>query len=188
MSQKFMSLKGKLLLDSGELMGSFFHQSAVYICEHDEEGAVGLVLNHPASVKLSDVLVLNIPEVFHHSAVKMGGPVMQKSIFCLLHSQVKKDSFREVVPTVYLTPSIEDIFEDDAPESVEDVHFFLGYAGWSAGQLEEEIARKAWLISTVRITEIFQKEPPFDLWKDRMYQLGGKYRFLAMTPRNLYDN
>ena len=188
MSQKFMSLKGKLLLDSGELMGSFFHQSAVYICEHDEEGAVGLVLNHPVSVNLSEILVLNIPEVFRQSAVKLGGPVMQKNIFCLLRSKVKKDSFREVVPSVYLTSSIEDIFEEDSLERVEDVFFFLGYAGWSPGQLEEEVARTAWLISTVRTMEVFQKDPPLDLWKDRMYHLGGKYRFLAMTPRNLYDN
>ena len=96
MSQKFMSLKGKLLLDSGELI-VLFHQSAVYICEHDEEGAVGLVLNHPISVKLR-----RVGSEYSGSVSTFGGengrPVMQKSILSLALAG-QKDSFREVVPT-----------------------------------------------------------------------------------------
>src|SRR5215471_11781174 len=85
MADKSKYLKGQLLLDSGELAGSFFARTVVLICQHDSEGAFGLVLNRPANKKLGEVIDAELPEALRGQPLYVGGPV-QPTTLSYLHS------------------------------------------------------------------------------------------------------
>src|SRR5256712_11374008 len=91
-------LKGQLLLDSGQLRGSFFQRTVVLICQHDAEGAFGLVLNRTTEKKVGEVLVANLPEPLKEAPLYLGGPV-QPSAMSFLHS----DSF---IPDANVLPNL----------------------------------------------------------------------------------
>src|SRR5881392_2208340 len=78
-------MKGQLLLDSGQLRGSFFQRTVVLICQHDAEGAFGLVLNRAAGKKVGDAIVADVPESLKEQALYLGGPV-QPSLLSFLHT------------------------------------------------------------------------------------------------------
>src|ERR1700690_81215 len=78
-------LKGRLLLDGGQLLGSFFHRTVVLICEHNAEGAFGLVLNRSAGSKIGEVIVADLPDTLKQSPLFLGGPV-QPTALSFLHA------------------------------------------------------------------------------------------------------
>src|SRR5512140_2013398 len=97
--KKFHSLKGQLLLDSGQLTGSFFHRSVVLICQHDKDGAFGLVLNRPTDNKVGDALVADLPDALKEQTVYLGGPV-QPTALSYLHA----DAF---IPEASVLPNLD---------------------------------------------------------------------------------
>src|SRR5271170_3486107 len=134
MSETGKFCKGKLLLDGGDLVGSFFHRSVVLICEHNTEGAFGLVLNRSAGSKIGEVIVADLPDTLKESPLFLGGPV-QPNALSFLHA----DNFipdANVFPNLDLGHSLDDLMEIGESFSPEKkVKMFAGYAGWSPGQL-----------------------------------------------------
>jgi putative transcriptional regulator len=187
MAQEFKSLKGQLLLDSGELQGSFFHRSVVLICSHDSEGAFGLVLNQPSPNKVGEVLVADLPEPIKELNVFMGGPV-QTSALSYLHSDVYLPD-ANVLPNLNLGHSLEDLVDlGQSFASTQKLRLFAGYAGWTAGQLESELKRKAWLTHPASLDLVF-REDPTALWQLILKKKGGwQYRLLAEGPEDLSRN
>src|SRR5882757_8638941 len=105
MADKDKFLKGQLLLDSGQLRGSFFQRSVVLICQHDAEGAFGLVLNRASGDKAGETIVAELPDSLKECPLFLGGPV-QPSALSFLHS----DSFvadANVLPNLSLGHSLE---------------------------------------------------------------------------------
>src|ERR1700733_5368014 len=92
-------LKGQLLLDSGQLNGSFFQRTVVLICQHDAEGAFGLVLNRSSGNKLGDMLVADVPDQLKEQTLFLGGPV-QLSALSFLHT----DNF---MPQASVMPNLD---------------------------------------------------------------------------------
>ncbi|HEV8543995.1 MAG TPA: YqgE/AlgH family protein [Verrucomicrobiae bacterium] len=186
MADEFRSLKGQLLLDSGQLRGSFFHRSVVLICHHDTDGAFGLVLNHPAENKVGDVLVADLPDQIKDEMLYIGGPV-QTTALTFLHS----DTFlpeANVLPNLNMGHSLDDL--QDLSESfspTKQIRCFAGYAGWTGGQLEGEMQRKAWLVHPGSIDLVFNSEPA-KLWKKILEEKGWQYRLLAESPEDLSWN
>ncbi|HEX3890628.1 MAG TPA: YqgE/AlgH family protein, partial [Verrucomicrobiae bacterium] len=78
-------LKGKLLLDGGDLTGSFFHRTVVLICEHNAEGAFGLVLNRSSGSKVGELIVADLPDTLKGAPLFLGGPV-QPTALSFLHA------------------------------------------------------------------------------------------------------
>lgn len=78
-------LKGQLLLDGGRLYGSFFHRTVVLICQHDADGAFGLVLNRDSGTKVGDVLIADLPDQIKNLPLFVGGPI-QPAAMSFLHS------------------------------------------------------------------------------------------------------
>ncbi len=180
-------LKGKLLLDGGNLRGSFFHRTVVLICEHNVEGAFGLVLNRSAGNKVGEVLVADLPDLLRESPLFLGGPV-QPTALSFLHS----DAFlpeANVFPNLNLGHSLDDLV--DIGESLspqKKVKLFAGYAGWSPGQLEDEIKRKSWLTFPASLDLVFET-PPEQLWQKIIKSRAGwKYKLLAQMPEDLSQN
>ena len=158
MAEKGKYLKGQLLLDSGQLRGSFFQRTVVLICQHDAEGAFGLVLNRATGNKVGEMIVADLPETLKEFPLYLGGPV-QPSALSFLHS----DAFipdANVMPNLSLGHSLDDLVElGESFSPTRKVKMFAGYAGWSPGQLEDEMKRKAWLTHPASLELVFDTEP-----------------------------
>ena len=143
------SLKDHFLLAMPGLNGGLFSGSITYICEHGEAGAMGIVINQPLDltlVEIFDHLEITTGPNFEDEPVLAGGPVQIDHGF-VLHPKGEKrwDSSLTVTEDVQLTTS-QDVLKAIA-RGTGPAKFVvaLGYAGWSAGQLEEEIAGNSWL-------------------------------------------
>ena len=180
MPEKKTFLKGQLLLDSGQLQGSFFARTVVLICQHDAEGAFGLVLNHDTGATVGEKIVADLPESLKGCPLYEGGPV-QPSALSFLHS----DAFLEnanVMPNLSLGHSMDDLVElGESLSPTRKIKMFAGYAGWSPGQLEGEMKRKAWLMHPASIELVFDS-PPEQLWQEILRRKGWRYKILAQSP------
>jgi len=129
-----------------------FNGSVTYLCQHNSEGAMGVVINKPSDLILGEIFEqLEFPTSSKHSqqTVLIGGPVHNERGF-ILHTGIKDEweSTMEITEGVQLTTSkdiLAAIAEDKGPEQF---IVALGYAGWGAGQLEEEIGQNSWLTCT----------------------------------------
>jgi len=180
------SLKGQLLLDSGQLQGSFFQRTVLLICQHDSDGAFGLILNRATDSNVGEMIVADLPDTLKTFPLFLGGPV-QPSALSFLYS----DSFipdANVIPNLTLGHSLDslrDIGESFSPER--KIKLFAGYAGWSPGQLEDEMKRKAWLTHPASLELVFETDPA-KLWQNILRSKGGKYILLAQMPEDLSMN
>ena len=172
MTESPQYLRGQLLLDSGQLNGSFFHQSVVLVCQHDAQGAFGLVLNRSSGNKLGEMVVADVPEQLKNQPLYLGGPV-QLSALSYLHS----DNYLPnagVMPNLELGHSLDSLVEISESFSVtKQVKMFAGYAGWSPGQLEDEIKREAWLTHPASLELVFDNDTEH-LWRMILRQKGLK--------------
>ena len=152
-------LQNNFLIAMPNLLDPSFQQSVTLICEHNEEGALGIVINQPLEMKFVEILDhlhiaydrRRVPDV----PVLYGGPVQPDRGF-VIHSEAGdwKSSLR-LNSSLYITTSL-DILEALAAGNCDDrVFIVLGYAGWEAGQLEHEILQNAWLNSPTDSTVVF---------------------------------
>jgi putative transcriptional regulator len=186
MAAKETYLKGQLLLDSGQLSGSFFQHTVVLICQHDAEGAFGLVLNRAMGKNVGEVILADLPEALKDCPLYEGGPV-QPSALSFLHSDaLLLDG--NVIPNLSLGHSVDELVElGEAFSTIRKLKMFAGYAGWSPGQLENEMKHKAWLTHPASLELVFDTAPE-QLWQVILRRKGGKYRLLAQSPEDLSLN
>ena len=187
MSANGKSFKGQLLLDGGNLSGSFFHQSVVLICQHDSDGAFGLVLNHSLGKTVGEMIVADLPNTLREAPLYLGGPV-QPAALSFLHT----DNFiphADVLPNLALGHSIDELVDiGESFSAGKKVRMFAGYAGWSPGQLDTEMKRKSWLTFPASLELVFET-PPERLCQKILKSKGGwKNRLLAQTPEDLSLN
>lgn len=142
------SLRDHFLIALPGLRDSIFSSSITYVCDHNEHGAMGIVLTHPLNIYLNDVfdqLAIKYDPSAYSVPVLAGGPVNVQQGFVLHRDQGEWDSTLQIADDVCLTASrdiVNAIAENRGPAGAQ---FALGYAGWSSGQLEEEIAANSWL-------------------------------------------
>ncbi len=140
------------------LTGSYFGDALIYICDHDESGAMGLMVNRPASLDLWELakeLDLPKPAAEKHVYVLEGGPVNPEQGLVLHTDGYSFASSRAIAPGLTLSSSrdaIAAIAEIDGPRHA---LITLGYAGWGPGQLEQELAEDAWLCVDASRTVLF---------------------------------
>lgn len=187
MTEKLKSLRGQLLLDSGQLGGSFFQHAVILICKHDAEGAFGLILNRELGKTVGEMIVADLPVTLKSSPLFVGGPV-QPSALSYLHT----DSFipdADVLPNLALGHSLDDLLEiGSAISATKKVRLFAGYAGWSPGQLENELKQKSWLTFPASAELVFETPPPA-LWHKILNRKGGwKNKLLSQMPEDLSWN
>ncbi|SAY51168.1 YqgE/AlgH family protein [Neisseria weaveri] len=143
-----MDLTNHLLLAMPDVDDPFFEKSVVYICEHNADGAVGLVINKPSPLKMGVVfgaVDLNLPERFEDDPVMIGGPVQLDRGYVLHRPVGNWQSSLVVNDNTALTTS-RDIIESLANgETVDKAMISIGYASWTAGQLERELGENTWL-------------------------------------------
>ena len=175
-------LKGQLLLDSGQLRGSFFQRTVVLICQHDPEGAFGLVLNRSTGTNVGDAIVADLPENLKACPLYLGGPVQPSALSFLLSDSFIPDA--NVIPNLSLGHSLDSLMDLGSSFSpTQQIKMFAGYAGWSAGQLEDEMKRNAWLTHSASLELVFSSQPE-QLWQTILSQKGWKYKLLAQMPED----
>lgn len=187
MDGSFKSLQGHLLLDSGQLAGSFFHRSVVLICRHNEEGAFGLILNRPADSTLGRALDGTLPDGLSDQPLFIGGPV-EAGALSYLHA----DAFlpgASVMDNLELGHSLEELTDLGGSFSPDrKLRVFAGYSGWSPGQLESELRRGAWLTHPADLRLVFD-ESAATLWSRILSRKGGwRNRLRASAPEDLSWN
>jgi len=157
-----------------------FERTVVLVCRHDEEGSFGLVLNRKSNLKLSDVL-----DVFQQEGdmeLSIGGPMEYNT----LHYIHQLDKLQEAIPlsqSVFWGGDYEQLkeFLSSGLISPDEIRFFLGYSGWSPGQLQEEIDNKIWIVNNTATDLLFDLNQD-SLWREILKQMGGKYKVLANYP------
>lgn len=157
------TLRNQFLIAMPQLAGSLFARSLIFICEHNEQGAMGLVINRPLEMSLGQILdQLQIDDcagVTREVPVYSGGPVQTEQGFILHRGGPRYISSLRVSDEIFLSTS-RDVLEAIG-HSVGPVDYLvaLGYAGWSGGQLEQELADNAWLTVPAEADVIFDIEP-----------------------------
>ncbi len=153
-----INFKNQFLLAMPGLAGSYFGDTLTYICEHNTEGAMGLMVNRPSQVSLVELLArlgIDIGSTPIEVPVMEGGPVAPEQGFILHSVETRFAASLNLGPGLMLSSArevLEAIAEDEGPE-----HYLvaLGYAGWGKGQLEDEVRDNAWLTCTAEADIIF---------------------------------
>lgn len=155
-----LSLMNHFLIAMPTLADPNFQRTVTYICEHNQQGAMGIVINRPLNLTLGDVfehmhIASGIPGIGRQT-VFMGGPVQTERGFVLHQPAGRWDSTLRISEHLSLATS-KDILEDIARGTgPAEIFVALGYAGWGAGQLEQEMADNAWLSGPADSQIIFQ--------------------------------
>ncbi len=182
MAETLTSLRGQLLLDGGKLRGSFFNRTVVLICQHDEDGAFGLVLNRSTDRNVGESIVADIPSALGEQPLFLGGPVQPGALTYLRTDSLLLNA--NVISNLSFGHSLDSLVEVSKSYSPTDkVRVFAGYSGWSPGQLEDEMKRGAWLTHPASLDLVFDTEPG-KLWKVILQQKGWQYKLLADAPED----
>ncbi len=182
--QRVQSLKGSLLLDGGRLGGSYFHRTVLLVCRHDATGAMGLVLNQRDDRRLGRVLTEDLPPRLEDEPLYLGGPV-QPTALSFLHSNPAMPC-ANVLDQVQLGHELEELIQVGSHwQDSHRVRVFAGYAGWSPGQLDEEMRRESWLTHPASLELVFDVDPP-QLWRTILKSRPSwQERILADAPEDL---
>lgn len=167
------SSAGKLLIAIPELPDSNFYRTVVFVIEHSDEGAMGVILNRPTNVKLSELWEkLHFDsDVTSGDAVHLGGPV--EGPVLALHDQLRISDV-EVIEQVFMTMNGERLNEL-VMENKGRMKVFSGYSGWGPGQLEMEIESGGWLLTDAKPADIFDSSE--SMWKRVCEQFGQEIMF-----------
>ncbi len=181
------STAGRLLLAEPMLGDANFDRTVVLMIEHTADGALGLILNRPTDLAVGIALptwrhVVSEPAVLH-----IGGPVEERSGWCLarLNGGTDHPGF---VPVLGATGLLDlELDPDEVAGDVVAARLYAGYSGWGAGQLEEELAEDAWIVVDAAEDDPFLPDSA-ELWERILARQGGHLARLALFPRDLSVN
>ena len=171
------SLAGSLLVAHPNMLDPNFRRTVLYISAHDpEDGAIGVIINRPLDKSVSDLVTETPPENLADVPVFFGGPVGNNQLMLAAFEWHKEEGLK----------LNQHSLDGDSPvsppsEKLPSVFAFLGYAGWSAGQLEAEMKQNAWIVQKPSRSAL-KSERLARLWFDIMNRLGPWYRMLAAAP------
>jgi putative transcriptional regulator len=165
------SLTGKLLIASPS-MPDYFHRTVIAMIEHSGEGAFGLVLNRPSETMVGEAAPELAELIGDEHLLFVGGPVQPNAVTAIGEYPDPTAASRLLVGNVGMV-------DLDAPPDLPRLRVFVGYAGWSAGQLEGELEQEAWIIEEIHPDDPFGED---DLWAAVLDRKGGEYSLLARMP------
>ena len=173
-SDKPRCLAGSLLVAHPNMLDPNFRRTVLFISAHDpEDGAIGVIINRPLDKNVADLVTEVPPQNLADVPVFFGGPVGNNQLMLAAFEWQKGEGLKLNNHALHAFP--------EAPNETPSVRAFLGYAGWSAGQLEAEMKQKAWIVQRPNKTTL-KFERLSRLWFDIMNKLGPGYRMLAAAP------
>ena len=174
------SLTGSLLISNANLFDANFRRTVVLIGHHDEEGAVGVVLNQPLAVAVRDAVPPLSRLVDPEEPLFDGGPVQPDSVIVLADFIDPSRAEMLALGSIGFLPPETDA---DITTTIRRARVYAGYAGWGAGQLEDELQEDSWITTPALPGDVFHDDPA-RLWEDVLRRLGSSYDMLRLMPRD----
>lgn len=171
-------LRGHLLISSGGLQDPNFRHTVVLIGEHNEEGALGVVLNRALDVTVGDALPALEHLVPPGEALFQGGPVQPSSPVLL--AELSTSEFADI-PIFDSVGFLVGALTPDAEAAVRRARVFAGYSGWGPGQLEAELAADSWIVEPAILDDVFTSAPDL-LWSTVLRRKGDDFLHLSRMP------
>ena len=186
MLEKVKIEKGTILLAEPFMMDSNFIKAAIIITDYHPTGTIGFILNKPINMKINDLLA-SFPEF--ESDVFFGGPVATDTIHFLHNLGDLLEGSKYITKGVYWGGNFEKLkfLITSGLVYPNQIRFYVGYSGWSPGQLEEEISTSSWVISESDPNYVFKSNSD-GLWKQVMIDKGELYAILSELPENVNLN
>ncbi|MGB9697263.1 MAG: YqgE/AlgH family protein [Ignavibacteria bacterium] len=177
--KKLKPEKGRLLI-SAPMLTDVFRKSVVYLTEHNEQGSVGFIINKPIFYKLQE-LIDNFPHF--EAPVFFGGPVQPEMVNFIHRVPSQLSEGIQVKDNIYWGGNFEHLKELVSKNELNsaDFKFFLGYAGWAPGQLEDELKFNSWIIAEATEDYLFNSDPK-NLWHLILKNMGGHYAIISTFP------
>ncbi|MFT5833258.1 MAG: putative transcriptional regulator [Cognaticolwellia sp.] len=174
---------GKLLVAEPFMLDPNFRRSVILICDHDkEDGSIGFVLNKAIDMKINDLLV-TFPAF--EANVYYGGPVQTDTIHYIHTLGDLLPNSVEVMDGIWFGGDFDELKKLASMELLEakDIRFFIGYSGWSHGQLHNEIITKSWFLAEGDSNFIFNDKYFKTMWTDVLQQEGGTKSVIGQIPK-----
>ena len=172
------SLRGKLLVASPALVDPNFARAVVLVTEHNDEGAMGIVLNRPSETTLGEVSP-ELAEIAGDGPVFVGGPVQPDAVVLLAEFSDPDAAAWIIAADVGLASAGVEF--DRLGSVVRRGRAYAGYSGWGQGQLEAELEIDSWIVEPPLPAELFPEDPA-RLWSDVLARKGGQYALIARMP------
>ena len=179
-STNILPATGKVLISEPSLQDFYFARSVILLAEHNEEGSFGIILNKPVDIKFNDI-VKDFPH--YDGKIFLGGPVSTKNLFFIHTKGDLIEHSQALGQDLYWGGNIEDvkILLDSKLLNENSIRFFVGYAGWSENQLNEELKTDSWLVSKADTKKLISYEPK-QMWTNAIKDLGSDYALWANFP------
>ena len=175
--------KGNLLIAEPTIIGdSSFNRSIILLADHSSEGSIGFILNKPLDYTINDL----VPEVEATFKVYNGGPVEQDNLYFIHKIPDLIPNSIEISLGIYWGGDFNKVAELIAKQIINenDIKFFLGYSGWDADQLENELKTNSWLVTeNIYKNQIIEKNYE-SFWKEKMLEFGDSYSIWSNAPEN----
>lgn len=174
---------GNLLISEPFMEDSNFRRSVVLLVDHTmDEGTVGFIINKPLAITMNE-LVEDFPEI--ESSVFYGGPVSTNTIHYIHNVGVILDGSTEIAQGVYWGGEFDKLksLVQHGMILPENIRFFVGYSGWTQGQLDEEMKTGSWILSDMHPNYLF-KSKPGKLWNQVLHNKGDVYGVIAEVPED----
>lgn len=149
------------------------------VCEHSEEGALGLVLNRPGELLVDEAAPELVELTGDDAVIDSGGPVQPEALLVLAEFDDPSQAGIRVVENVGLVGDGSEI--EDLAEITSRVRIFSGYAGWGPGQLDAELEREDWFVAPAGVDDIFNPDAD-ELWGRVLSRKGGHFALVARMP------
>jgi len=178
---------GKLLIAQPFMRDDFFKKSVIFLTDYHPEGTVGFMLNRPLRMNVKN-LISDFPEFA--APVFAGGPVQRDTVHYLHTAGSILDGSKEIIPGVYWGGNFNQLKFLVSNEVIgpHDIRFFVGYSGWSPGQLEDEMDETAsWLVADADPNYIFHNEQT-DIWKQVLSHKSDNYSLLTSMGDDIHFN
>lgn len=174
--------KGRLLITEPFEESEYFQRSVILLCEHNEDGSFGFVLNNYQDVSLSEFE--GLPDF--DTRISLGGPVSTRNLYYIHTLGDKLEGSIHVWDDIHAGGDFEQLKNMIKAGNVEqhEIRFFLGYSGWVENQLEGEIKHNAWLVSDIENVPQIMDVNNDKLWSELMGKQGGKYKAFAHFPKD----
>ena len=173
------SLRGQLLIAETTLPDPNFSRAVVLVCEHSEEGALGLVLNRPGELSVADAAPELVDIAGYDATIDLGGPVQPDALLVLAEFVDPSLAGICVVGDVGLVGDGTDV--EDLVEGTRRARVFAGYAGWGPSQLDDELEREDWFVAPAGVDDIFNPDAD-ELWARVLARKGGLFRLASRIP------
>lgn len=157
-----------------------FERTTVLLTEHNDSGTVGFILNKPSDSRVGEIME-DLKGL--DSRIFIGGPVEQDTLHYIHRIATLHDAI-EIQPGLFWGGNFDQLISmvDTHQVLITDIKFFLGYSGWSPGQLDEELKIESWIVSDLTTEQLVFETDPEQMWKQAMRDLGGRFTVYSNYP------